>query len=105
MIETSLYYLIIFFDRFCSLTTGLSEEINDESFKIYPNPFSYELNISNLKHDDITFILYDNLSNKILEDKLSTSTMIVTDQLSSGIYFYEIWNSKQQIAAGKVIKK
>ena len=94
-----------FFDSFCSITTGLSEEINDKSFKIYPNPFSEQLTISNLSCEDATYVLYDILSNKILEQRLSSSTTIVTNQLPSGIYCYEIRNSEELISAGKVIKK
>ena len=93
-----------FFDGFCAVTTGLIEERNN-TFKIFPNPFSDQLNISNLKHENTMFVLYDNLSNKILKERLTTLTTIVTDQLPSGIYFYEIWNSKERIAAGKLIKK
>lgn len=94
-----------FFESFCVVTTGLSEERYKNSFKIFPNPFSDQLNISNLKQENTTFVLYDNLSNKILKERLTTLTTIVTDQLPSGIYFYAIWNSKEQIAAGKLIKK
>ena len=94
-----------FFESFCAVTTGLSEERYKNSFKIFPNPFSDQLNISNLKQENTTFVLYDNLSNKILKERLTTLTTIVTDQLPSGIYFYAIWNSKEQIAAGKLIKK
>ena len=64
-----------------------------------------QLNISNLKHENTMFVLYDNLSNKILKERFTNLTTIVTDQLPSGIYFYEIWNSKERIAAGKLIKK
>jgi len=93
-----------FYDSFCTVTTGLIEERNN-TFKIFPNPFSDQLNISNLKHENTMFVLYDNLSNKILKERFTTLTTIVTDQLPSGIYFYEIWNSKERIAAGKLIKK
>jgi len=93
-----------FFGSFCTITNGLIEERNN-TFKIFPNPFSDQLNISNLKHENTMFVLYDNLSNKILKGRFTTLTTIVTDQLPSGIYFYEIWNSKERIAAGKLIKK
>ena len=93
-----------FFDSFCTVTTGLSGGKNNNSFKIFPNPFMDQLTISNLKHEKITFVLYDNLSNQIIKEKLTNSTMLITDRLLSGIYFYEIWNSKKQIASGKVIK-
>ena len=94
-----------FFDSFCIVTTGSIEKSNNKSFKIFPNPFSYQLNISNLKNENTTFVLYDNLSNKILKKRLDDLTTIVTDQLPSSIYFYEIWNTKERIATGKIIKK
>jgi hypothetical protein len=94
-----------FFDSFCTVITGLIEEKKNNTFKIFPNPFSDQLNISNLKHENTMFVLYDNLSNKIRKERFTTLTTIVTDQLPSGIYFYETWNSKERIASGKLIKK
>jgi polyhydroxybutyrate depolymerase len=93
-----------FFDSFCTVTTGLSGGKNNNSFKIFPNPFIDQLTISNLKDEKITFVLYDNLSHQIIKERLTSSTTLITDRLPSGIYFYEIWNSKKQIASGKVIK-
>ena len=93
-----------FFHSFCAVSNGLSEDKNNNSFKVFPNPFSNQLTISNLKNEKITLILYDNLSNQILKERFNSSKTISTDHLPSGYYFYKIWNSKKQIATGKVIK-
>ena len=93
-----------FFDSFCAVTTGWNEA-NKNAFKIFPNPFTDQISISNLNSESILFVLYDNLSNKIKIERFTGSKTTLTDQLPRGVYFYEIWNSMERIEAGKLIKK
>ena len=93
-----------FFDGFCSTTTSLSEVKAQEFYKIYPNPFKEQLTISCLGDTPTTIVLYDNISRQILKKSFNHSTTLNTNHLSSGFYFYELWQVNHCIDTGKIIK-
>ena len=88
-------------------TTSSIDEITNQNNIVWETKQKNNdsLTISNLSCENATFVLYDILYNKILEQRLGSSKTIVTNQLPSGIYCYEIRNSEELISAGKVIKK
>lgn len=71
---------------------------------VFPNPFSNQLSFSLSDNESATIILYDFLSRKILQQPLTNSTTINTQQFDDGIYFYQVVNSTRIIANGKIIK-
>jgi len=93
-----------YFSSFCPTITGVGKEKIKSSFRIYPSPFSNQLNVTTLNNEIKTLIFYDYLSHPVRKVTFSKWTTIDTDQLPNGIYFYELWNSDRQIESGKVIK-
>lgn len=74
-------------------------------YKVLPNPFSNKLNVILNKPGTVRFILYDVTSKEIINEELSNSAIIPTEQFSKGIYFYEIRNEEGVLSKGKVVKK
>ena len=85
--------------------TGIFE-IDNENILVeaIPNPFTNSITFSASYSKPTTIVLFDILSNQILEKIFLTSTTISTDKLPAGIYFYELRNEYRTIANGKVIK-
>lgn len=94
-----------YFAIFCTETVGVSDIKSDVSFSFYPNPFNNQLTVQSLTNKELTFILYDNLSRQILKETFVGNSIINTDNLPNGIYYYEIRNTENQLKTGKVIKK
>jgi len=92
------------FADFCSETSGISEAKSKVSINLYPNPFENQLIIQCASKAEHTFILYDNLSRIELKETFFGNSIIYTDNLAKGIYFYEIRNTEKQLKTGKVIK-
>ena len=93
-----------YFEKFCSETNGIPNEKGQVFFSLYPNPFNNQLTIQSYANEELTFILYDNLSRKILNERCYNNLTINTDFLSNGIYYYKIQNSNEKLKSGKVIK-
>jgi len=87
-----------------SLCTGINDLNQNVSVNIYPNPFSDELMIENTDGDLLEIILYDIASRKLLRQSFTSSTSINTEQLSKGIYLYEVRNRNGLCKKGKVVK-
>lgn len=94
-----------FFADFCSETIGINDEESEVSVNLYPNPFLNQLIIQCGSKSEYKFILYDNLSRIKLKETFIGNSTISTDNLSNGIYFYEIRDAEKQLKTGKVIKK
>lgn len=89
--------------QICNPTGFIS--INKDSFnKIFPNPFSSQLNFQLSDNEQTTVTLYDFLGRQILQQRFSYSAIIITEQLASGIYIYELRNAKGIFKNGKIIK-
>ena len=74
-------------------------------FKIYPNPAQDYLLVENHSPEQsATFVLYDLLGRRVLEQKLAaTKNTISTEHLPSGVYLYHILNPKNQMLTyGKI---
>lgn len=89
-------------------TVGVSEmNTSDESGVIYPNTFSNSITVmlgaANLDNR-FEFALVNAMGANVLNTTLSkSSTIIQTDQIPSGIYFYTILNKDTIIQTGKLI--
>jgi hypothetical protein len=105
---TSYYYV----DDVCvstdSLACGFSVGINElqkTGVTLFPNPFSNQLTFKLADNEPTTVSLYDFLGQQILQHTFTNSTTINTAQMQSGIYFYELRNSKGTLKTGKVVKE
>ena len=76
-----------------------------ETINIYPNPFSNQLIFSHAGNEQTKISLYNFLGQQVLQQTFTNSIAINTEQLASGIYFYELRNDKGVIKTGKVVKQ
>ncbi len=87
---------------------GLSTLELAESLEIYPNPFSESITI---KMDEATSFtnnyelkIVNTLGKEVLSTTLTQpSTVIKTDQIPAGIYFFTVYNNDKVIRNGKLI--
>ena len=63
------------------------------------------LNIQTSGNALVEIILYDIASRKLLQQKFNNSVSLDTEQLSKGIYLYELRNKNGVIKKGKVVKE
>jgi hypothetical protein len=87
---------------------GLSEQIKEDVVQIYPNPFTNEIHIqlatsTNEVHElKIYTILGEEIIRSVLEN--STTTIVTTD-LPTGVYFYQVTNNNQVVQSGKLVSR
>ncbi len=93
----------------CSITlnssVGVEEAINNSATNLYPNPFFNELNMYTDNNALSEIVLYDIASRKLVEKHFTNSVSLNTDELASGIYFYEIRNENEVVKKGKMVKQ
>ncbi len=91
----------------CVSTTGIEEQNNLNDVVIFPNPFSESATISiigQLKMDNGEFIIYDVYGRKVKKLSIINSPFsIQRDDLSQGMYFYEVRDGEKTIGKGKLI--
>lgn len=86
-------------------TTGVHENTLSNAFTLFPNPFNNSLSLT-VKGNELTqFILYDISSRELLHKEFKSFVSINTQQLSKGIYFYELKNNNGVIKNGKIMKE
>jgi hypothetical protein len=80
-------------------------ELNRQSLtRVYPNPFTNQIKVSSNYIGQIDFFLFDITSRKILQQTFANSTSLNTQDLSKGIYIYELRSKDGMIQKGKVVK-
>jgi len=89
----------------CETWLSISESNLDDSFSLFPNPFSTQLNFKTSNNEPTTVSLFNFLGQHILLQSFTNSTILNTAQMPNGIYFYELCSGKQVIASGKVVKQ
>ena len=88
-----------------TISTAISSnEIAKNTIGIFPNPFSNKINITSTKNENMEIILYDVISKIILQQKFTNSVSLNTEELSKGIYIYEVRNKNGVIKNGKILK-
>ncbi len=85
--------------------TSINEQTPPDVINIFPNPMSDRLYISNISNEPAEIILYDIVSRKILQQEFTSSASLNVEQLSKGIYIYEVRNKKGLIKQGKIVKE
>ncbi len=83
---------------------GITEIYNSQKLIIAPNPFSDQITVLCSDCSDALFVLYNFVSGKTLEKKITKSFLLNTEQLAKGIYLYEVRNINGVIKKGKAVK-
>ncbi len=103
-----------FFDDICvskdsltcnPFTEGLNYLTYVEEIILSPNPFQDKINITSNLNEVIIVTFYDVTARKLFSSSFTNSTTLQTEQLSKGIYIYEVRNKSKIIQKGKVIKE
>jgi len=96
-----------FFDFLCDSMSVPSSILDIEGVvvSLFPNPFSTQLTFSLADNDQTAISFYNFLGQQVLQQTLTNSTTINTEQLADGIYFYEVRNAKGTLKTGKLVKQ
>jgi hypothetical protein len=90
----------------CTAITGLlNAQAANDRVDVFPNPFTNRFTVSTNTNEESEIILFDVTSRELLRRSFVNSATINTEQLSRGIYFYEIKDKDGVVARGKVIKQ
>ena len=100
-----LYIDDVFLSDSSCTTQAIENKLIKESIQVFPNLFNSELNVIINNDNSCEFILYDLQADKLLRKTFSRKIIINTEQLSRGIYIYEVRNNKGVIKKGKVVKE
>ncbi len=87
-----------------SCNTEIKETYADISIKTYPNPFLNILTFEMNNDDDFEITFLDPLARKIIQKNFTRTITLNTEQLTNGIYFYEVRNKFGLIKKGYVVK-
>ncbi|MEO6883338.1 MAG: ice-binding family protein [Bacteroidia bacterium] len=86
--------------------TGVPVVDKKELISVFPNPFSNQINIKNnsTQINKCEFIMYNVLGVEVMNTLINNSnTIIGTNSLPSGIYFYKVIQDNTVIQSGKLI--
>ncbi len=89
----------------CNPKVGIQQINQNESVKLFPNPFSTQLTFSLADNKPTTVSLYNFLGQRVLQQSFTNSTTLNTAQLADGIYFYELRSNKGTLKTGKLVKQ
>jgi hypothetical protein len=88
-----------------SLFPKIKETKEDNSFALYPNPFTSELTILTDLPGTVEFMLFNNVSELVIDRKFQEMITLNTSGLSPGIYYYRAKDVKGHYALGKIVKE
>lgn len=80
-------------------------EHNQNKLIVSPNPFSNQLTFALSDNEQTTVSIYNLFGQQVLQQAFTNSTTLNTEQLTSGIYFYELRNHTGVIKSGKVLRE
>src|SRR6187551_97800 len=87
------------------LVAKTKETKEDNSFALYPNPFTSELTILTDLPGTVEFMLFNNVSELVVHRKFQEIITLNTTGLSPGIYYYIIKDEKGHYSMGKILKE
>jgi hypothetical protein len=73
--------------------------------EVFPNPITCEINVKANISQLFEIFIYDITSRKLLQQKFTNSVTVNTEQLTQGIYLYEVRDKNGVIKKGIVLKK
>jgi hypothetical protein len=85
---------------------GLSKEEKKVALSVFPNPVNTQLNVvlENAENKSLNFKLYNVVGKEVLNVVLANGTnMVNTAELSEGVYFYSLLNSKDVLETKKLV--
>jgi hypothetical protein len=85
----------------CTPSTIVEEDLFEEGYQIYPNPFTDEIFVENMRGDEC-FIVHDFLGRNVLEGKCFGPVQMPAT--NSGMYFLTILNKTNQTTF-KLVKR
>ena len=88
----------------CNSSVGINEVKSNDELVLFPNPCSDKINITIKTNVPVEISLYDVTSRKIFHQSFTNSISINTEQLTKGIYLYEVRNKNGVIKKGKIVK-
>jgi len=88
-----------------TLGTNLTRISEEQSISVYPNPFTSTLSITSTSPEPATFKLYTMLGQMVILESFSKNITLSTQELNSGIYFYEITDHSGGIVNGRVVRE
>jgi hypothetical protein len=92
----------------CALVSTENEHAESSVLKIFPNPFHNELvfHLNAANNEKARLTLFDVLGKPLLEEELECRQLRVLSlqDLTSGIYFYQLKVDEQVLESGKIIK-
>ncbi len=91
-----------------SLCTNYDKVLTSTQANLYPNPMVgfviVELSVE--LSQNTVMIIYDAFGKTLISEKLATTlTIIKTDSLDNGVYFYKITDNSKNIKRGKIVKQ
>lgn len=95
--------------RYPGMTTGIIKDRftnAQDNIKIFPNPFSTSTTIEiSAESKEVAISIYDLFGKEVRRIEHINSSYITIERgnLATGMYFYEIVNSKKRIGTGKLI--
>jgi hypothetical protein len=90
---------------YCSLWSSINNiKENNIGINISPNPFNDKLIFKNTDNELSEIILYDIASRKIMQMQFTNSVSLNTQQLTKGLYIYEVRSKIGLCKKGKVVK-
>ncbi len=88
-------------------TIGLTEQDLSASFIFYPNPFSQSatLKFENQEHEEHELKIFDSRGNLVREVQhiITSKVKIEKNNLSNGLYYFQLLTAKKVKASGKII--
>jgi len=96
-----------FFAKYVLPPLGVDDVPSNPSFSIHPNPFTNQLQINKTFAQEADLLLYDGLGKLVVHQKIKeNSSVISTEDLPNGLYFYTFINAKgERLQAGKLMKE
>ena len=89
----------------CLSFVGLNDLDNDIDIQLFPNPFQENVTITTNRNGPVCIYLYDITARLLIQRGFSNSTILNTDQLSSGMYIYEVRSEGVVMQKGKLMKQ
>lgn len=91
----------------CDITHIYASPELRNGITLYPNPFTNEISICQMKNENLSFSIYNIVGETIVVGKLQPScTTIMLNDIASGIYFYRLTGSSSNNSySGRIIKQ
>lgn len=86
-------------------TSSINEFTEELTLSIFPNPFANQVTLQYTNNELSIIAFYNILGQQIFQQSFTNSTLINTEQLLNGIYYYEFINSKGKKSKGKIVKQ